>query len=253
MRLDRQATSAILRHNKGVTRLAGYDVDEHDADRGAIAAFINQRLAAALWPGQPAVGRMLRLGSYPQPVVIAGVAPNGLYSGYRRQSDPNFLFVSASQAPPPPDEMTLYVRYSGPLDDVVPAISRTLRAVDDRAPIVYLRTMDDQLESLTWPIHALTIPPRAVRGRIAADCDDRSVHGHGVHDAPADSRLRCPLPARASRRANRSDAGTARGMIPEWSAQDSRSDVSDIGERQRTGSRAVDVGETVLLREGRGH
>jgi ABC-type antimicrobial peptide transport system permease subunit len=157
MRLDRQATSAILCHNKGVTRLAGYDVDEHDADRGAIAAFINQRLAAALWPGQPAVGRMLRLGSYPQPVVIAGVAPNGLYSGYRRQSDPNFLFVSASQAPPPPDEMTLYVRYSGPLDDVVPAISRTLRAVDDRAPIVYLRTMDDQLESLTWPIHALTI------------------------------------------------------------------------------------------------
>jgi len=126
MRLDRQATSAILRHNKGVTRLAGYDVDEHDADRGAIAAFINQRLAAALWPGQPAVGRMLRLGSYPQPVVIADVAPNGLYSGYRRQSDPNFLFVSASQAPPPPDEMTLYVRYSGPLDDVVPAISRTL-------------------------------------------------------------------------------------------------------------------------------
>jgi putative ABC transport system permease protein len=44
---------------------------------------------------------------------------------------------------------------SGTLDDIVPAISRTLRAVDDRAPIVYLRTMDEQLESLTWPIQAL--------------------------------------------------------------------------------------------------
>jgi macrolide transport system ATP-binding/permease protein len=141
----------------GVTPLAGHDVEEHDGDRGTMTAIVNQRLAAALWPGQPAVGRTLRIGSYPQPVVIAGVAPNGLYSGYRRQSDPNFVFVSASQAPPPPDEMTLYVRYSGPLDDIVPAISRTLRAVDDRAPIVYLRTMDEQLESLTWLIQALTL------------------------------------------------------------------------------------------------
>ena len=51
--------------------------------------------------------------------------------------------------------MTLYIRYAGQRDDIVPAISRALRAVDARVPIVYLRTMDEQLESLTWPIHAL--------------------------------------------------------------------------------------------------
>jgi hypothetical protein len=143
----------------GVRPLLGSDFDETTLPRGAsappIAAIVNQRLAAALWPGQPAIGKMLRIGSYPQPLVITGVAPDGFYSGYRREPDPNFVFVSASQAPPQPDEITLYVRYSGPLDDVVPAIGRTLRAVDDRAPIVYLRTMDEQLQSLTWPIQAL--------------------------------------------------------------------------------------------------
>jgi macrolide transport system ATP-binding/permease protein len=141
----------------GVTLLAGHDLEEHAPDRSAIAAVINQRLAAALWPGEPAVGRTLRLRSYPQPLVIAGVAPDGLYSGYRRQSDPNFVFVSATGAPSLPGEMTLYVRYAGSLDHVVPAIGRALRAVDDRAPIVYLRTMDEQLESLTWLVDALAL------------------------------------------------------------------------------------------------
>jgi putative ABC transport system permease protein len=51
----------------------------------------------------------------------------------------------------------LYVRYTGSQDEIVPAVSRALRAVDDRAPIVYLRTMEEQLASLTWPIHALAV------------------------------------------------------------------------------------------------
>ena len=141
----------------GVTPLAGHDFDERGADRSMLAAIINQRLAAALWPGQPAVGRTLRLASYPKPLVIVGVARDAFYSGYRRQADPNFVLVSASDALPPPGEITLYVRYVGRLDDIATAIGPTLRAVDDRAPIVYLRTMDLQLESLTWPIQALAI------------------------------------------------------------------------------------------------
>jgi macrolide transport system ATP-binding/permease protein len=65
----------------GVALLAGDDFDARQGDRGATPVIVNQRLAAALWPGQPAVGRMLRLGSAPQPFVIAGVAPNAFYSG----------------------------------------------------------------------------------------------------------------------------------------------------------------------------
>src|SRR5947207_6603799 len=141
----------------GVSPLAGHDFDTRTASGGAIAAIVNQRLASALWPGQPAIGRTLRLASYPRPIVIAGVAPDGLYSGYRRQSDPNFVLVSANDAPPNPGQLTLYARYTGALADIVPAVGRALRTVDDRAPIVYVRTMEDQLASLTWPLHALTM------------------------------------------------------------------------------------------------
>ena len=141
----------------GLRPILGHDFDERDDTHGTIPAVINQHLAAALWPGQPAVGRVLRLRSYPQPIVIGGVAPDAYYSGYRRNADPNFILVSARHAPPQPDEVTLYVRYSGAMDDVVPAIGRTLRAVDDRAPIVYVRTMDKQLASLTWLIDALAV------------------------------------------------------------------------------------------------
>ena len=58
---------------------------------------------------------------------------------------------------PPPDEATLYIRYAGTEEGIAPAVTRTLRAIDDRAPIVYLRSIEEQLEGLTWPIHALAI------------------------------------------------------------------------------------------------
>jgi predicted permease len=144
--------SAYLR-TMGVTPLAGHDFDARGDDAGAV--IVNQRLANLLWPGEPAVGRTLRLGASAQPLVVAGVAPNAFYSGYRREQNPNFVFVAASHALPPPDEATLYVRYSGTEEAIAPAVTRALRAVEDRAPIVYLRSIDEQLEGLTWPIHAL--------------------------------------------------------------------------------------------------
>jgi ABC-type antimicrobial peptide transport system permease subunit len=60
------------------------------------------------------------------------------------------------QEPPALGEATFYVRYAGSIDRVVPAIGRAIREVDARVPIVYVRTMDTQLESLTWLVRALT-------------------------------------------------------------------------------------------------
>jgi putative ABC transport system permease protein len=53
-------------------------------------------------------------------------------------------------------EATFYVRYDGSLDRVAPAIGRALAEVDSRAPIVYLRTMDTQLASITSVVRMLT-------------------------------------------------------------------------------------------------
>jgi predicted permease len=140
----------------GVTPLVGHDVGDGQS-QSSIAVVINQHVADVLWPEQSPIGRLFRLGSQSKPLTVIGVAPNGFYNGYRRDRDANFVLMSAGDAPPPADEITLYVRYAGELDTTVPAVSRTLRTVDARVPIVYIRSVEDQLESLTWPIHAFAI------------------------------------------------------------------------------------------------
>ena len=57
----------------------------------------------------------------------------------------------------PPGEITFHVRHAGNLDLVAPLISRALRTVEPRAPIVYVRTMEWQLDSILWLVRALTI------------------------------------------------------------------------------------------------
>jgi len=141
----------------GVAPLVGRDFEAAEPDRGTFAAVVNQRFADTLWPGEPAIGRTLTIPSYHKPIAIVGVVPNAFYNGFRRDPDPNFLLVSAQQAAPPPGEMTLLIRYTGSLDRIVPAIGSALNAVSDRAPMVYVRTIESQLAGLTWPVHALTI------------------------------------------------------------------------------------------------
>jgi len=140
----------------GVLPRVGRDIADDDSDDAA-GAIINQHLADWLWPAQIPIGRTLAVPGVSRPVVVTGVVPDGFYNGYHREANPNFVLVSASQAPPAPGEVTLYVKYSGALDAIVPAVGRALRAVDEHAPIVYQRTLDEQLEGLTWPIHALTV------------------------------------------------------------------------------------------------
>ena len=58
--------------------------------------------------------------------------------------------------PLPTGQTTFYVRYSGGLDRVAPAVGRALAEVDSRAPIVYVRTMDAQLASIISVVRMLT-------------------------------------------------------------------------------------------------
>jgi predicted permease len=139
----------------GVTALLGRDLADHERARTNPGAVISQNLAEVLWPGRSALGRTVQLSSR-QVVEVIGIAPNGFFSGYRRELHPGFVFVSMQQEPPGPGQATFYIRYAGRLDSVVPAIGAAIRDVDARVPIVYVRTMDAQLESLTWLVRALT-------------------------------------------------------------------------------------------------
>jgi predicted permease len=140
----------------GVAPRLGRELAVEDRTRTATAVVINENLAQALWPGATPIGRTLLLGAGQQPVDVVGVAPNAFFSGFRRADRPYFVFLPMRPDPALSGEATFYVRYSGSLDTMAPAVGRALAEVDTRAPIVYVRTMATQLASITSIIRMLT-------------------------------------------------------------------------------------------------
>ena len=139
----------------GLTPRLGRELTTEDRTRTTTAAVINENLAQALWPGKTAVGRTLLVGPERQPVDVVGIAPNAFFSGFRPQDRPYFIFLP-KRLDQSTGDTTFYVRYSGPIDPVGPAVGRALADVDSRAPIVYMRTMDTQLSSITSVIRVMT-------------------------------------------------------------------------------------------------
>ena len=139
----------------GLTPIAGREL-AIEGGAAATPAIVTQGLAERLWPGQPAIGRSLFYGRQRErEAEIVGVAPNVLFNG-NRVSGNSYLLLPASGDQRDPGERTLYLRYSGRLEAVAPAIGQAIRTEDSRVPVVSLRTLDGQLETDFWPVRALT-------------------------------------------------------------------------------------------------
>ena len=69
---------------------------------------------------------------------------------------PTFIFLLDSQSPRTPGQARFYVRYSGSLDVVAPAIRASLRSFDARIPIVSMTPMEDALEGASSPVRLIT-------------------------------------------------------------------------------------------------
>jgi predicted permease len=141
-----------------------------DRNRSGALAVINQNLADALWPGQNPLGKTMtfRALSFRGPsdvetdrVEVVGVAPNAFYAGFnpeRPNPRPNLIFIAEQRAfeasrrdPAAPGEITFYLRHSrSALESVASALGPVLREIEPRVAIVSTRTMDAQLEGVTF-------------------------------------------------------------------------------------------------------
>jgi macrolide transport system ATP-binding/permease protein len=135
----------------GIAPLAGREFVAQDGSRPNGVVVINQNLADALWPGRSAVGESLLLGASRQPFEVIGVVPNAFFNGVRDDPHPNVFLLSQHQQPPRPGDTTFYLRYTGTVDTIAPAVSRALHDLDAQVPIAYMRTMDTHLAGITWP------------------------------------------------------------------------------------------------------
>jgi predicted permease len=140
----------------GIAPIAGREFVEQDGARSNPVVLINQNLAEALWPGRSPLGEMLIVGANRKPAEVVGVIPNAFYTGIRTEARPNMYLLSQHQQPPGPGHAHLYIQYTGTLDAMAPAITRALRDWDAQVPIVYLRSMETQLASITWPMRMVS-------------------------------------------------------------------------------------------------
>jgi hypothetical protein len=120
---------------------------------------ITQHLAARLWPEQSAMGRTLRILGRAEAVQVIGVTPNGVFSRYQREPQASYVFRSADDEPVRPGMgyLSMYVRYTGTLERLAPAIRGAIRDVDNRLPVTSLKTMEAELSDFSDGVRIITI------------------------------------------------------------------------------------------------
>jgi predicted permease len=140
----------------GIRPIAGSEFSGRSAHSASVA-MINRELADALWPQQSAIGRTLLLGNDRQNVTVVAVVPNALFSGYGNREHPAYVLLPYMDSEASSGQVNLYIRYQGSLDLVASEVRRTIREVDERVPIVYLRLLDTELSAATWPIRFINV------------------------------------------------------------------------------------------------
>jgi predicted permease len=140
-----------------VAFLAGHDFDTLTTSARR-AAIITQDLAETLWPGEPAVGKILVAGASDRPLrnEVVGVVRNAYFGGRGSATHPRYVFFSNHDQPRPPGETTFVIRHDAQEETAARAVAKALREADPSVAIANLRSLDDQLSSEIAPLWMLT-------------------------------------------------------------------------------------------------
>jgi predicted permease len=132
----------------GIRILAGRDFDAHDSrsagEVGQRSAIVNEAFVNRYLAGRNPLG--VRIGIGPGPdvkpeIVIVGVCASFNYRGLRDNSEQAFFPLLESEA----GGATYYIKVHGAPERAVPAIRRVIRQADPRLPILWFRTLHDQV------------------------------------------------------------------------------------------------------------
>ena len=165
VRRDRAAEPVIAIENRvasdffstlGVPFVAGHDFRPHET-RTRRAVIVTRYMAEALWPGEPAIGKVLIAGSDARAMEaeVVGVVRDAFFAGRSNDGRPRYVFFANDERPGPPGETTFYIRHSGSQSAVGPAVARSLREVDARVAIASLLSLESQIAVDVAPLWML--------------------------------------------------------------------------------------------------
>lgn len=110
----------------GVPLRTGRGIEASDRAGAPPVVVVNETMAARLWPGEPPLGRVLRLGDREYEVV--GVVPDGRYENRLEITTPPYAYFSVAQAPR--SAATVLVRAAGDEASAQRALREEIAALD---------------------------------------------------------------------------------------------------------------------------
>ncbi len=128
----------------GIPILRGRNFDASDTPGGQNVAIINEVMAERFWPGENPLGRVVRLGSGTEAVVV-GVARSAKVRTLGEAPRP-FIYLAYGQRFS--SWPFLVTRTSGRAGDLLPRMARIVREADPQAVLVNTMTMEEHLGAM---------------------------------------------------------------------------------------------------------
>jgi predicted permease len=132
----------------GIRMLTGRDFDAHDfrpaGETGLRSAIVNEAFVKRYLASRDPLGVHIGKGSGPDVkpnIVIVGVCASFNYRGLRDNSEQAFFPMFDGED----TNATFYIKVRGAPEQAIPSIRRIVRQADPRLPILWFRTLDDQV------------------------------------------------------------------------------------------------------------
>ncbi len=146
MSIDNSAVSPSYFDVMGIRIVQGRAFTARDDSSAQPVLVVNQRFAERFWPGQEAVGRIVRTRGEDR--LVVGVVPTGKYSSL---GEAPTAFMYFPQAQEWSSSMILQLRTKGDPSAVVPLLRAEVAALDPTLPVANIRTLDSHLGIALMP------------------------------------------------------------------------------------------------------
>lgn len=127
----------------GYPLVDGRDFSIRDDSAAAPGVVINQEMAERFWPGEPAVGRRIRMASDGPWFTVLGVVGNGRYR-FPNEAPRPYVYLPSTQRYS--QRLTLAMHAPGNTEAALVAARGLVHAIDPDMPVADVRTMNAHLE-----------------------------------------------------------------------------------------------------------
>jgi predicted permease len=145
--IDRASADPAFFEAAGIPIVKGRNFEETDVPDGTLVAIVNQVMADQFWPGEDAIGKVLRRPGGDE-LVVVGVTETTKVRTIGEAPRP-FIYTAYSQYYA--SFLTAVIKTQGLPEDALQTGFRILREMDPEALVVETKTMDEHLGIMLLP------------------------------------------------------------------------------------------------------